>query len=200
MGYTLAEKTVSYTHLEMFEEDYLNRANVAANLYSREKENGIDWDDMLNILEVEGVNIVDESGTIVESSNPDNVGINCYQEEIFAGFLPLIEGRAGQESHIQMERRSDEAEKQKIYVGIKKTDAPKGMIQLEVSSESLEQYESLVSLENILTSIPTERYRFLFALEQKTKRLLAISRNNDLPTGYTLDSIYDMEELSLIHI
>ena len=179
---------------EMFEEDYLNRANVAANLYSREKENGIDWDDMLNILEVEGVNIVDESGTIVESSNPDNVGINCYQEEIFAGFLPLIEGRAGQESHIQMERRSDEAEKQKIYVGIKKTDAPKGMIQLEVSSESLEQYESLVSLENILTSIPTERYRFLFALEQKTKRLLAISRNNDLPTGYTLDSIYDMEE------
>ena len=159
---------------EMFEADYLNRANIAANLYSRGKSDGIDWNDMLNILEVEEVNIVDEYGTIVESSNPDSIGINFYEKEQFAEFLPLIEGRSGQESHIQMERLSDETGDRKIYVGVRRIDAPKGMIQLEVSSEALEQYESLVSLENLLKSIPTERYRFLFALEQKTKKLLAL--------------------------
>lgn len=179
---------------EMFEADYLNRANIAANLYSRGKSDGIDWNDMLNILEVEEVNIVDEYGTIVESSNPDSIGINFYEKEQFSEFLPLIEGRSGQESHIQMERLSDETGDRKIYVGVRRIDAPKGMIQLEVSSEALEQYESLVSLKNLLKSIPTERYRFLFALEQKTKKLLALSENNDLQTEYSLEPILDMEE------
>lgn len=155
---------------EMFEADYLNRANVAANWYSRAKNRGIDWNDMLNVLEVEGINIVDEYGKIVESSNPENIGLSFHEDGRLEEFLPLIEGRSGEESHIQMERCPEEAGERKIYVGVKPADEPKGMIQLEISAEALEQYESLVSLKNLLNSIPTERYRFLFALEKETEK------------------------------
>jgi len=128
---------------EMFEADYLNRANVAANWYSRAKNRGIDWNDMLNVLEVEGINIVDEYGKIVESSNPENIGLSFHEDGRLEEFLPLIEGRSGEESHIQMERCPEEAGERKIYVGVKPADEPKGMIQLEISAEALEQYESL---------------------------------------------------------
>ena len=178
----------------MLEADYLNRANVAAHLYSRENHGDIDWNEMLDILEVEGVNIVDESGIVADSSNPDNIGINFYEEEKFKEFLPLIEGSSRQESYLKMERGSSKTGERTIYVGIKPLDGSKGMIQLEISSESLEQYESLVSLENILNSIPTERYRFLFALDQDTKEILALSKNNDMQTDYSMKLILDMED------
>ena len=179
---------------EIFETDYLNRANIAANLYCKEKSDGVDWEDLKNILEVENVNIVDGYGTIVESSDPDRIGFNFYENEALEGFLPLIEGRLGQESHIQKGSFPDEAGEQKICVGVKRTDVPKGIILLEVSSESLEPYERLVSLENIINSIPTERYQFLFALDQKTQEILALSKNNELQTDYSMDEIVDMEE------
>lgn len=179
---------------EMFEADYLNRANVAANWYSRAKNRGIDWNDMLNVLEVEGINIVDEYGKIVESSNPENIGLSFHEDGRLEEFLPLIEGRSGEESHIQMERCPEETGERKIYVGVKPADEPKGMIQLEISAEALEQYESLVSLKNLLNSIPTERYRFLFALEKETEKLLALSENNEMQVDYSLEMILDMEE------
>lgn len=122
---------------EMFEADYLNRANVAANWYSRAKNRGIDWNDMLNVLEVEGINIVDEYGKIVESSNPENIGLSFHEDRRLEEFLPLIEGRSGEESHIQMERCPEETGERKIYVGVKPADEPKGMIQLEISAEAL---------------------------------------------------------------
>lgn len=179
---------------EIFETDCLNRANIAANLYSKEKNSGIDWEYMLNILEVEKVNVVDEYGTITDSSDSNSIGINFYENEEFKEFLPLVEGRSGQESHIQRESISDETKERKIYVGVKRADTPKGIILLEISSESLEQYENLVSLKNILNSVPTERYQYLFAVEQKTGKLIALSENDGPPKEYSMEPILDMKE------
>lgn len=165
---------------KLFVADYLNRAKFASFLIDEDRDGVFtddEWEEMLSVLEVSGVNIIDENGVIVQSSDAQCIGINFYEIDSLKSFIPLIEGKEKDGYYIEFDGKSITDNKERVYLGISKSDHSKGMIQIEISPDILRQYEEMSSIKNYILSIPTKESRTLFLADEHGE-IVGITRNN----------------------
>lgn len=165
---------------KLFESDYLNRLYFAKYLVTADEDGNItraEWNHILSLVDVNNIHVVDSNGTIVQSSQKNSIGLNFYEEDSLAGFRDLLDGKEKDNYHIQYDGESLTLNQNMIYLGVR-TSEEGGMIQIEVCSEMLKEYQNMASIETYVASIPTRWYRILFVLDKMTGEIVGISENN----------------------
>ncbi len=91
---------------ELFVTDYLNRTQFAKNLVERDEDGVItesEWEEIIEILDVESVYVVSKDGIIVQSNNTTSLGLNFYTDSKLEKFIPLIEGKVDEGYYVQFD-------------------------------------------------------------------------------------------------
>ena len=164
---------------ELFVTDYLNRTQFAKNLVERDEDGVItesEWEEIIEILDVESVYVVSKDGIIVQSNNTTSLGLNFYTDSKLEKFIPLIEGKVDEGYYVQFDAISASTNEPMVYIGIEKEDG--GIIQIEVNPKMVEEYEEMSSIKTLISNIPTRESRTIFVIDKETGELLGISKNN----------------------
>ena len=183
------------TLYEIFTIDYVNRANTAAELVSDDTSVS-NWSltEIAEMEEVQAVNVVDENGIITDSSNPQNIGIDFHVNDRLRAFLPLIQGETEEGYVTQFDGVSLATGKRMVYIGVRRTDASHGMIQIEVLPEELQRYESVIDIKTAVEAVPTEYHAILFAVDQSSEEVIAFSQNNPHYNNYSMEKFPELSE------
>ncbi len=165
----------------LFSADYLNRSNFARYFLFDNENYRLTEDkrkDILNLLDVDSISIIDENGIVVQSSNPQNIGISFYDNKDLKEFLPMIEGNENEEFVLDYQQDSFATKDKSVLFGTPIAKGQKGMILMEINMSVYEQYTDLTNAAAFMEAIPTIESRCLFVSDEKGN-ILGITKNNE---------------------
>ena len=166
---------------ELFLEDYLNRAKFASFLLGKNEQHSLTeskWKEILDLVEVDDIFEVDSNGIIIKSRNENILGFNFYDNNNLKEFIPLIEGKESKGYSIKFDTTSILSKKDMVYLGFKKAEND-GTIFLEIDPSILKNYKRFSSIKDFFSTVTTVNSNTIFALDEKSGKLIAISKNNE---------------------
>ena len=176
----------------LFEQAYVNRAKNLAYTLLETFDNNPSADDLRQLaarIEVDDIHIVDENGILVESSDEGSLGIDFHDSEKLRSFLPLIESENQDDSYIQMEGVDFSTDMKKVYIGVKPVGNTNGMIQIEVSPDTLLEYMQASSISSVIESMPIRDYVTIYVIDKETGELLGVSKDRTARSGDDMENL-----------
>lgn len=158
----------------LFAKDYFKRVQIAQ-IITNEKNlaqlNTNQWQETLNFLGIQIINILNEHAVVVQSSQPQNIGLKLLQ----IGELRQLMNNAAKKYILDLNGK-DPVTKQKTIYLVCKLSATTSM-QLQIPYSEWQSYQRQATLKQLTKAIPTQASRTLFVLNENNK-LLALSWNN----------------------
>lgn len=179
---------------ESLDEDYLTRAKAAAYVLDRQEEISMDVGEMqylANLLNVDEVHVIDESGIIVASSVSKYIGIDMANHDQTRPFLSLLDGGEKDACLIQEVRPNAAEGKIRQYVGVARKEK-RGVIQVGFKPTRQMQAQSRNTYDYIFSRFPTNIGEELFVVDASTGEMLGHS--GGLPENCSADC-YRLDQL-----
>ncbi len=191
------------TELELvkknLDEDYLTRAKAAAYVMDRQEEVVTDVSMMqylAELLNVDELHVIDETGIIVSSSVSKYVGFDMKAGNQTRPFLALLESD-DEGAYLIQEPQPNSAEgKIMQYVGVARR-AQKGVVQVGFVPERQMEAQSRNTYNYIFSMFPTDVEEELFVVDCETGTVLGHSENieqNFVEDCYQLEQLMDCTE------
>lgn len=162
--------------MKLFIDDYLQRINYIQAALGDDFSNQARVNELLQNAQIRSFCDVDAGGTIVNSNQPNALGLNFYQNAEMEFFVPLIEGRVPEGYLLQLNATSILDMKKHSYLGVSKEGG--GMFQVEVETDTIERYLQKNSIRSTIESLPTEQHEIIFVVDPSNDELIAITKNN----------------------
>ena len=166
---------------EMFQEDYLNRAKAIAYILAEKTTTtqlNNEMKELTELMEVDEIHSVSGKGIIEYSSDENSIGINFRETEQTREFLGIISSTDPNSYLIQLDGYSITKDSDMIYIGVKPIDGKKGMIQIGLMPERLQQIEDRNSISYVVNQIPTLESEAFFVVNKDSGELVGITENN----------------------
>lgn len=162
---------------ELFVRHYQKCSDIVEEfVVEHKKMTSEDWKKCLDYAEVNSINIVDERGIIIQSSNKNNVAINLHDDKELYDFIPMIEDWAQDSYRISFASLSEKSKENNILFGVP-IEKTKGLILMELPKSEYEKYSGLTDVEEFMDVIPTKESRTLFVADVNGN-ILGITQNN----------------------
>ena len=169
-------------NIELFQKDYANRAQSVEYILNTKGMDSVTNEELKNmtqILQVASINLVSSNGEILFSSIEEIVGLNLKEYTETIAFWDMIDGVSSEEAIVQIGETKIISGEQCVLVGIKSKLSGIAMIQMEVPISVYEQVIKPFTIETLISRIPTEDEKAIFAVDNNTGDLLAITSNNE---------------------
>lgn len=162
---------------ENLDEDYLTRAKAAAYVLDRQQEIAMNVSEMqylAELLDVDEIHVIDESGSIVYSSVSQYIGFYMAGHPQTEAFLELLE-KDGENSYLIQEARPNAAENKIMkYVGV---SGQNKIVQVGFEPTRQLEAQSRNTYDYIFSKFPTDVGEEFFVLACDTGDLLGHSGN-----------------------
>lgn len=167
--------------VQTFEDDYLKKAeSIDFMLNYLEEEEGLrSLNQLKTIMEIQSIELIDENGTIIASTDCQAVGLNLFSHEETKPFWDLIKGAEEQTYVIQKNATNIVGKEPMVYIGIKSDSEYYSVLQIGIKAEVLDKILDENSIDRIIQSMPTVRKQAVFLVDRETGELDGITRNND---------------------
>ena len=167
--------------IQTFEDDYLKRAeSIDFMLNYLEKEEGLrSLNQLKTIMEIESIQLIDENGTIIASTDSKAVGLNLFSLKKTKPFWDLIKGVEDQTYVIQKNATSILGKEQMVYIGIKSNSEHYSVLQIGIKAEVFDKVLEENSIDRVIQSMPTVREQAVFLVDRETGEIDGITKNND---------------------
>lgn len=174
---------------ELYIKDYLNRTYVidfllASNADMRNKEG---LEKIKELMEVESIHLIDDSGEIVLSTDSASIGLNLLEHKEAEPFWELIKSHDMNAKVMQLDAANVTNGMTRDFIGVKSSMEEYSVVQIGISKEVLEEIKSGSSLESVLRSIPTVYTESLGAVDGSTGDIIGMTINN--PQTLIMDGI-----------
>ena len=179
---------------ESLDEDYLTRARAAAYVLDREDVlslSVVEMQYLANLLNVDELHVIDESGFIVAGSVSEYVGIDMSKHPQTNAFLALLE--SGEEGAYLIQEPQPNAAEAKVmqYVGVAR-NGRKGVVQVGFEPKRQLEAQSRNTYDYIFMRFPTDVEEEIFVIDCDSGTMLGHS--NGLGQQYT-ENCYQLERL-----
>ena len=179
---------------ESLDEDYLTRASAAAYVLDREyvlSLSVVEMQYLANLLNVDELHVIDESGFIVAGSVSEYVGIDMSKHPQTNAFLALLE--SGEEGAYLIQEPQPNAAEAKVmqYVGVAR-NGRKGVVQVGFEPKRQLEAQSRNTYDYIFMRFPTDVEEEIFVIDCDSGTMLGHS--NGLGQQYT-ENCYQLERL-----
>lgn len=179
---------------ESLDEDYLTRARAAAYVLDREDVlslSVVEMQYLANLLNVDELHVIDESGFIVAGSVSEYVGIDMSKHPQTNAFLALLE--SGEEGAYLIQEPQPNAAEAKVmqYVGVAR-NGRKGVVQVGFEPKRQLEAQSRNTYDYIFMRFPTDVEEEIFVIDYDSGTMLGHS--NGLGQQYT-ENCYQLERL-----
>ncbi len=179
---------------ESLDEDYLTRARAAAYVLDREDVlslSVVEMQYLADLLNVDELHVIDESGFIVAGSVSQYVGIDMSKHPQTNAFLALLE--SDEEGAYLIQEPQPNAAEAKVmqYVGVAR-NGRKGIVQVGFEPKRQLEAQSRNTYDYIFSRFPTDAEEELFVLDIESGAVLGHS--NGLEQEFTADC-YRLEQL-----
>ena len=167
--------------IQTFEDDYLKRAeSIDFMLNYLEKEEGLrSLNQLKTIMEIESIQLIDENGTIIASTDSKAVGLNFFSYEETKPFWDLIKGEKEQNYVIQKNATSILGKERMVYLGIRSDSEYYSVLQIGIKAEVFDKVLEENSIDRVIQSMPTVREQAVFLVDRETGEIDGITKNND---------------------
>lgn len=179
---------------ESLDEDYLTRAKAAAYVLDREDVlslSVVEMQYLADLLNVDELHVIDESGFIVAGSVSKYVGIDMSRHPQTRAFLALLE--SDEEGAYLIQEPQPNAAEDKImqYVGVAR-QGRKGIVQVGFEPKRQLEAQSRNTYDYIFFRFPTDVEEEIFVLDYESGKMLGHS--DGLEAAYAEDC-YQLEQL-----
>ena len=152
---------------ESLDEDYLTRARAAAYVLDREDVlslSVVEMQYLANLLNVDELHVIDESGFIVAGSVSEYVGIDMSKHPQTNAFLALLE--SGEEGAYLIQEPQPNAAEAKVmqYVGVAR-NGRKGVVQVGFEPKRQLEAQSRNTYDYIFMRFPTDVEEEIFVID-----------------------------------
>ncbi len=176
------------------DEDYLTRARAAAYVFERQKEVSMNVSEMqylADLLNVDELHIIDETGFIVSSSVSEYIGIDMDNHPQTRPFLAILESR-DEDAYLVQDAQPNAAEGRIMqYVGVARKGA-KGVVQVGFKPTRQLDAQSRNTYDYIFSRFPTDIGEELYVVDAASGTVLGHSDglHNDFDADcYQLSSL-----------
>lgn len=166
----------------MFEHDYLNRAYAVDYMLNNNPEvnyNSATLKKLKELMEVESIQIIDDTGEIVLSSEEKSIGLNLKEHQASEPFVRLIESSDAKTSVVQLKGISIIDEKPQTYIGVKSSSEKYSVVQIGLDAAVLEKLLSIHSTETITRNLLTVYEKAIFVVDRSSGEIAGISQHNE---------------------
>lgn len=187
-------------NMQLFEEDYLNRAYAIEFIVSNTENVNLNSEllsKMKTLMEVNAIHIIDFNGKIVLSSQLESIGINILENNQSSKFWELIKTSDKNQNVIEINGKSILNSEDKIYIGVKVSSDKFSVVQIELDKSVLESYLYSNNITTLVKNIPTVDEKTIFIVDKSDSELQTITKNND--EEITLDNINEYEVLERLY-
>lgn len=170
------------TTTKIFEEDYLNRAYVVDSMLNN--NSGVDYNvstlkKIQELMKVDSIHIIDDTGEIVLSSEQESVGLNVKDDQESEVFVKLIESSDITANVVQLDGVGITDNEPKIYIGVKASSTKYSVIQIGLNANVLDHFIANNSIATITKNTPTVQEKALFIIDEKSGGIDGITQNNE---------------------
>lgn len=181
--------------IELFKEDYLNRVYTVDFLLSNYVDISKDYKALENIrglMEVETINLIDSTGTIVLSNEKESIGLNLKEYKEAEPFWKLIDSEKTEAYVMQMDAVSIITETPQIYIGVKSSSEKYSVIQIGLDPAVITDVVAKNSLKSVVDNTTTLETRTVFVYDPEAGEIKGITRNNESEVKF--EDTYTKEE------
>ena len=168
--------------MQLFEEDYLNRAYAIEFIVSNTENESFNNEllqKMKSLMEVNAIHIIDFNGEIVLSGDLESVGVNILDSNQSSKFWDLVKTNNENQNVIEINGKSILDNEDKIYIGVKVSSDKYSVVQIELDKKVLEDYLYNNYITTIVKNIPTVDENTIFIVDKNNSDIEAITQNND---------------------
>ena len=165
----------------IFEEDYLNRAYAVDFMLNNNPEENYTTSTLKkikNLMEVESIHIIDNSGEIVISSEEESIGLNLKDHPEAEAFAKLIDSTDAKANVVQLDGVSITRKEPKTYIGVKSSLEKYSIIQIGLDASTFDNLIKQNSISSILKNMPTSNDTAIFVIDRNSGNIDAITQNN----------------------
>lgn len=167
-------------NIELFENDYKNRARTLEFILKPRDFESITNDDLIqitNLLDVSAIHLISDDGVIILSSEEESIGLNLRTNENRSAFWGLIDDTS-KDDVILIGLDSILVGDERVHMGIKSNLRGISMIQFDIPISVYEQTIEAFTIRTLIERIPTDISTAIFAVDANTGELAAITKNN----------------------
>lgn len=171
---TLEKQTIN-------QDNYLKRAYSIA--FFLENNSDLQSNEYLQkikkLLEVESIQIIDDQGNIVLSSEEESIGINLLENEEAKPFWDLIQSDDVEDYVIQEEAITIHNYEENSYIGVKTTIEGFSVVQIGIDKSIFENMGNEEQIVSVLQQIPTLYEEAIVAVNGETGEVEGFTINNE---------------------
>ncbi len=167
---------------KLFEEDYLNRAYAVDFMLQNNLEGNYNISTLIKIkelMEVESVHLIADTGEIVLSSEKESIGLNLKNHQESEVFAELIDNSDEKANVVQLDGISITGNEPKIYIGVKSKSEKYSVVQIGLDSKVLDDLIEAKSISSIMRNIPTVSEKAVFVIDRNSGKIEGITQNNE---------------------
>lgn len=168
--------------IELVKEDYLNRAYAVEFLLSNYVNHSKDYmalSKIKELMELETINLIDVTGTIVLSSEESSIGLALKEHKDAEPFLELLNSEDEKAYVVQMDAVSILLEEPQIYIGVKSSAEEYGVVQIGLDPKVITDVVAKNSLKSVVNNTTTLKSRAAFVYDPEVGEIVGITRNNE---------------------
>ena len=168
--------------INMFEDDYLNRAYAVDFMLNNNEEINLNVPTLRKIkqlMEVQSIHIIDDTGEIVLSSEQESIGLNLKDYQESEPFVELIDSSDPKAIFVQLDGVSITNKQPVTYIGVKSSSAKYSVVQIGLDRNVLSDLLENNTVESIMRAIPTIYEKTIFVFDRKSENIEGITWNND---------------------
>ena len=166
---------------KIFEEDYLNRAYAIDFMLHNNPEDNYNIPTLKKIKElmaVESIHIIANTGEIVLSSEEESIGLNLKEHQESEAFAKLIDSSDANANLVQLDGISITSKKPKTYIGVKASTNNYSVIQIGLDASTFEKLVTKNSISSVVKNTLTVREEAIFVVDSTSGEIEGITQNN----------------------
>ena len=183
---------------DLFISSYLTRAKKIAYVLSKYTIDDALMSELSGLADITTINIVDEDGLIVDSTNKKSIGLSFHEHKKLQAFLPLISDTNSNAYYVQLDGYDFTTKEDMIYLGIKPYNSVKGIIQIGIQPEILLALQNNTNISQIYTNMPVSNEETHFILDKNTGQILGITGFDDNSLEIENEKNTDIDMVKLI--
>lgn len=166
----------------LFQNDYLNRAYAVDFILNQDINQSYTTSELKRIkqlMELESINLIDDEGNIVFSSEEEYVGLNFkdYHEDF--PFWELIENKDSNANVVTLDTDTILEQEDPIYIGIKSSSEKYSVVQIEIDSSKLRVLLKASTIGSIVDATPSLYEMAVFVVDRSSGEVEGMTKNNE---------------------
>lgn len=168
--------------IELFKEDYLNRAYAVDHLLGNYEMNNKDSKELkklIQVMELKAIYLLDENGKLALSSEESSNYKVVEDHKGAEPFLDLINSEKADDYVMQLEESSITSEESQIYFGVKSRGKKYSVVIIELPSKVIEDVIAKNTLTSVVNHTTTLESETVFVYSPEAGVIDGITRDND---------------------